>query len=209
MTSANGGKREDFSTWYLLNKLLNYKNEIGDHRFDVLLGYTRESTTLEYTEAGAADFAAAGTTVLGWNGLHLANSEKKQARTGLTEFSNIGYIARLNYVYNNKYHATFNFRRDGYSGFGEDNKFGNFPGAAIAWTISEEDFANNIGYLKIRASYGQNGNQAIAPYATFAIVGVGETVFGDQTTNYSYPATLGNKDLAETNFLKYFRVSYK
>ena len=209
LNSANGGKREDFSTGYVINNLLNYKNEIGNHRFDILLGYTRESTTLEYTQAGAADFAAAGTTVLGWNGLHLANSEKKQAETGLTEFSNIGYIARLNYVYKDKYHATFNFRRDGYSGFGEDNKFGNFPGAALAWTISEENFAKNIGYLKIRASYGQNGNQAIAPYATFAKVGSGQTVFGDQTYNYSFPSTLGNKDLTwETTTAFNFGVNF-
>lgn len=209
LNNANGWKRDSFNTGYVMNNLLTYNKEIGDHRFDVLAGYTREFTRLEYTEAGASDFEGAGTSVLGWNGFHLANSEKNTARTGLTEFSNVGYIGRLNYIFKNKYHATINFRRDGYSGFGENNKFGNFPGLALAWTVSEEDFAKNIGYLKLRASYGKNGNQAVSPYQTFAHVGTGQTVFGDKTYNFSFPETLGNKELTwETTTAFNFGVNF-
>lgn len=195
LSSANGFKRDDFSLGYVLNNLLTYKKDIGNHRFDALAGYTRDFTRSEFTEAGATDFSGAGTTVLGWYGLDLADPTKKIVETGRTEYSNVAYLGRLNYVYGNKYHVTFNYRRDGYSGFAEERKFGDFPGAAIAWTVSEENFAKNIGYLKLRASYGKNGNQAVDPYETYARVGTGSTVFGNKTFNYSFPASLANKEL--------------
>ncbi|GAA3554428.1 TonB-dependent receptor [Snuella lapsa] len=195
LNSANGFKRDEFNTGYVLNNLLTYKRSFGNHRVDALAGYTRDFTRLEYTETGATDFSEAGTSVLGWYGFHLADSGKKTSETGKTEYSNVAYLGRLNYVYDNKYHLTFNYRRDGYSGFSKGRKFGDFPGVAVAWTISEENFAKNIGYIKLRGSYGKNGNQAVDPYETFASIETGQTVFGNTTFNFSIPSSLANKEL--------------
>ena len=183
-----------------MDNLLTYNRQIENHKVDILLGYTREYSTYEAVRFSGRDFSAAGTTVLGWNGLSLGDSEKRSGSTEFIEDSNIGYIGRLNYSYNSKYHMTLSYRRDGYSGFAPEQKFGNFPGASVAWTVSEESFLKDnisvLNYLKIRASYGKNGNQGISPYETFATVGTGETVFGSSTFMYSYPASLANKALS-------------
>jgi hypothetical protein len=78
-------------------------------------------------------------------------------------------MARLNYGFKDRYFITLTARRDGSSVFGPNNKFATFPSAAVAWVVSDEAFLkhnNVLNYLKLRASYGSVGNQAIQPYAT-------------------------------------------
>ncbi len=75
-----------------------------------------------------------------------------------------GYFGRINYVYNNKYIAQFTYRADGSSNFGQDNRWGYFPSASVAWRMSEENFMKNIPIindLKLRFEYGLSGN---SPY---------------------------------------------
>lgn len=82
----------------------------------------------------------------------------------------LGYFARAEFSYLNKYRLSANFRRDGTSRFSQDNQFGNFYGAAAAWQINEEDFLKDsevISTLKLRASYGLNGQQEIGAGAIF------------------------------------------
>ncbi|GGW50543.1 SusC/RagA family TonB-linked outer membrane protein [Arenibacter certesii] len=200
LNKAYGYKRTDTGNSWVLNNLLKYNNTFGDHRIDVLLGYTRDKTINEMVEFSGSDFSDAGTSVLGFYGLDLADPTKKGGKTSISEFSNVGYLSRINYSFNNKYHLTATYRRDGYSAFAEGSKFGGFPGVSVAWTVSEEGFMRNtlpkFEYLKLRASYGKNGNQGIGPYQTLANVGGGQTVFGDQTFNYSYPSSLANKSLS-------------
>ncbi|SHJ94736.1 SusC/RagA family TonB-linked outer membrane protein [Epilithonimonas mollis] len=77
------------------------------------------------------------------------------------------FFARANYIYNNKYIATFSIRRDGSSTFGTSNKWANFPSASLAWKIGEENFLKDskiISDLKLRAGYGQSGNDRIASF---------------------------------------------
>jgi iron complex outermembrane receptor protein len=74
----------------------------------------------------------------------------------------VGFLARSNFTFNDKYLLTLNYRRDGTSKFGPENRWGNFGGAALAWRMSDEDFLKNnevISELKLRASYGINGQQ--------------------------------------------------
>ncbi|NJB37688.1 SusC/RagA family TonB-linked outer membrane protein [Croceivirga sp. JEA036] len=74
------------------------------------------------------------------------------------------YFGRLNYAFDNKYLASFSYRRDGSSIFGVDKKFGDFPAASLGWRVSEENFLNNssiISDLKLRVSYGYTGNKDI------------------------------------------------
>jgi TonB-linked SusC/RagA family outer membrane protein len=200
LNKAYGNRTSGASSGWLIDNLLSYKRKFGDHGIDLLLGYTREYNSVKEVSVSAMDFEGAGTTVLGWNGLHLSNSEKREVHSNFYESSNIGYIGRFNYNFQSKYHVTLNFRRDGFSGFAPGRKFGNFPGGSVAWTISEEPFIKDntqiLDYLKLRLSYGKNGNQGISPYETYARIGTGNTVFGDQSFIYSYPSTLSNQALS-------------
>ncbi|MFC0772355.1 SusC/RagA family TonB-linked outer membrane protein [Terrimonas alba] len=74
------------------------------------------------------------------------------------------YFGRVTYQYNNKYLATVNFRADGSSKFGENNKYGYFPSFSLGWKISDEDFMKNssiFSNLKLRGGWGKTGNQEI------------------------------------------------
>ncbi|WP_442266543.1 SusC/RagA family TonB-linked outer membrane protein [Tenacibaculum sp. ZS6-P6] len=82
----------------------------------------------------------------------------------------IGFFGRANFNFLDKYLLTLNYRRDGTSRFSSKNRWGNFPGAALAWKISEEDFLKDskfVSSLKLRASYGITGQQAITEKDVF------------------------------------------
>ncbi len=104
----------------------------------------------------------------------------------------LSYLGRVNYSYNNRYLATLSFRADGSSRYSEGNKWGYFPSAALAWRVSEEDFLKNntfLSDLKVRASWGETGSQAISPYATLNNLSSGKTVFDDVLYNTFAPGT--------------------
>lgn len=88
----------------------------------------------------------------------------------------VALFGRLNYSYNGKYIAQFSLRREGSSRFGNNNKFGNFPGASVAWLMSEEDFIRKMPFinsLKLRAGYGETGNSGFANNASQVTLGGG------------------------------------
>jgi TonB-dependent starch-binding outer membrane protein SusC len=104
----------------------------------------------------------------------------------------LSYLGRINYNYSGKYFVTASFRTDGSSKFSEGNKWGYFPSAALAWRISEEDFMKDnslISNLKLRASWGETGSQAIGPYVTLNQLNSGKTVFNDALYNTFAPGT--------------------
>lgn len=95
------------------------------------------------------------------------NPNKPISGRGMTSL--VSFLGRANYSLMNKYLFTASFRRDGSSKFAPGNKWSNFASGAIAWRASEEEFIKSLNIfsnLKIRASYGQTGNQAIGAYAT-------------------------------------------
>lgn len=101
------------------------------------------------------------------------------------------FLGRINYVFDGKYMVTASYRADGSSVFGANNKWGYFPSAAVAWRLSEENFIKNLNIvsnLKLRASWGKTGNQAIQPYQTLATVasGFNYPYDGNSTANIGY-----------------------
>lgn len=108
-------------------------------------------------------------------------------------------MLRLNYNYDSKYLLTATIRRDGYSAFGTTTKYGTFPSLALGWNISEENFLKNntvLNKLKLRLSYGENGNQAITPYRTLAGLVKQDYIDGDGNNLIGYrPGGLGNDKL--------------
>lgn len=85
----------------------------------------------------------------------------------------VSFFARANYAYDNRYMITATVRRDGSSRFGPNNRFGTFPSVSVGWNVSNERFLRDVRWLdalKLRASWGQNGNENIGDFAYLATI---------------------------------------
>ena len=193
-TSASKVNEKTFD--WLLENIITYKRSIGrDHAFDVTLLYGRNHSELESTTATAKLLS---TEVLGYNDLSLGNV--LTTLSSASGYEGISSMARLNYLFRNKYILTLTARRDGSSVFALNNKYATFPSGSVAWIISDEPFMNKAGFvnmLKLRLSYGSVGNQAIKPYQSLSLSGITQYVYGDggPTSIGVYPSTIGNNDL--------------
>lgn len=125
--------------------------------------------------------------------------ESANAGGGYSAHTVSSLFARLNYDLMNRYMLTATIRRDGSSRFGSENKYGYFPSASIGWVISREDFMSNLtdifNVLKLRASWGQNGNENIGDFNYTSIIGNSSIYyFGDGKTQYNgtVPTKLAN-----------------
>lgn len=116
------------------------------------------------------------------------------------ESSLLSYFGRMNYEFADKYLFAATFRADGSSRFGRNNRFGYFPSFSGGWKISHEDFfdVDAISFLKLRASWGQNGNENIGDYSYTTVVSTGQNyTFGPTSviTNGSVALSAANPDL--------------
>ena len=104
----------------------------------------------------------------GWLTNLAGNATSKVSGAPFPEWAIASFFGRVNYSYKNKYMATFIIRTDGSSNFARGNRWGIFPSASAGWVLSEEKFMKNtrswLDFLKIRASWGLNGNQSIANF---------------------------------------------
>lgn len=111
----------------------------------------------------------------------------------------LSQMFRANYAYDSRYLFTFTVRRDGFSGFGANRKYGVFPSVALGWNISNEQFLSGakqtLSTLKLRASYGLSGNQAISPYQTLSQLSEGDYIDDAVTAPGYIPSTLGTAGL--------------
>lgn len=113
----------------------------------------------------------------------------------------IGFFSRVQYDFAKKYYVSGSIRRDGSSKFGDNNKWGWFPTAAIGWRINEEAFMEDVSWvdqLKIRLSYGVSGNQEIGEYRSLAAFNPAGTAINPETNEYVVtfdPAWNSNPDL--------------
>lgn len=170
-TSTSGGaasKANDSQYAWSVDNIITYKRTFGKHDVNATFVYGAERRKYEYTLAGAKDFTNGG---LSYNDFSTADATTKTANASAWQESSLYNMLRLGYVYNGKYIFTGTVRRDGFSGFGKNNKFAIFPSGAIAWRLSEEDFMNSyewIDNLKLRLSYGQSGNRTMSRYETLA-----------------------------------------
>ncbi|REE16947.1 TonB-linked SusC/RagA family outer membrane protein [Winogradskyella pacifica] len=145
-----------FRSRIISDNTLNYSKTIGDHDFDVLAGFSVQSRNSELSSIEGSGYS---------NDL-LKNLEGATLFTEPVEINlvqrKIGYFARVNYAYANKYLLSASFRRDGSSVFGIDSKWGNFPAVSVGWNVSKEDFLIDSGFLnnlKFRFSYGLTGSE--------------------------------------------------
>lgn len=179
----------------LLDNMIKYNNTFGGkHNVDVTLLYSRERSTWEETKGYGENF---DNTVLGDN--KLEDAKKQTVNTGSGESGAIGWMGRATYTFDNRYSITGTVRRDGYSGFSVNKKWGTFASAGVNWNISREAFMKQVSFvdnLALRLSYGSNGNQSISPYSTLAKVGTDKYIFaGDPSysiTQYISSFALNN-----------------
>ena len=151
------------SVGWLLENTLNYEKRIGKHNFSVLAGYVARNETRTYFEASKNGFPAGDKIRVADAGATVTNYNGNQGQT-----RQVGLLGRINYEYADRYLLTVNVRRDGSSRFADGYRFGVFPSASLGWRISEESFLKNTGGpvsdLKLRAGWGQIGNQNIGDY---------------------------------------------
>lgn len=187
---ANG-----FAFDWTLENIANYTKAFGKHNLNLTALHSIQKDRFESTFA-----TAQGVPVEKQSFYNLGSSSLPGLpQSNLVEWTINSYMGRINYDYDNKYLLTATLRRDGSSRFGENVKYGNFPGVALGWNIMNESFMKNaskwLDILKLRASVGAVGNQAVAPYQTQGLLS--RTVYAFGTAGaYGYrPSTIGNPDL--------------
>jgi TonB-linked SusC/RagA family outer membrane protein len=182
---------------YTVENILNYTREIGKHSLFFTGVYSFENYKNTSNSLSASGYP---NDFLTW--YSAGQAEVIVPDYGYSSSSLLSQMLRLNYAYNSRYLLTLTVRRDGFSGFGEETKWGIFPSAALGWNIANEEFFNNIltnqnliSVLKLRASYGLNGNQAIGPYSTIARMAEENFIDGSSTMPGYRPSTLGMDNL--------------
>ena len=177
---------------WLINNIVSYNRSFGDHQVNATLLYSRERRSAQSSTLDAQGF---DNPALGYNNMGLGTIVT--VASSAWEENSLSYMARLNYSFKRRYLLTSTVRRDGFSGFGANNKFATFPSVSLGWVLSEESFMQDLRwlYLKLRTSYGKNGNQGIGRYSSFSRMTANAYVYGPATVVGVYPSSLGNTDL--------------
>ena len=140
-----------------------YQREFGDHSFSLLGGVTKEQSEQQFFEAFKRFFLSSELAQLDLGG----QEGQRSAGSGF-EVARLNYFGRMNYDYKDKYLLEFLFRYDGSYLFPDNNRFGFFPGVSAGWVLSEEPFFQKalpfFDYFKLRASYGELGNDQVNPF---------------------------------------------
>lgn len=186
---------------YTFQNTLNYNNNFGKHGISAMAGYTWESSHYKYHSGTKYNLPSNKPNFR----ILDAGTVDDIAHGAESEYKLISYLGRVNYNYDNRYLATFNIRADGSSKFARGHRWGVFPSFSLGWRIDQEQFFKSwnqdvMNSLKLRAGWGQNGNQNIPDFAFANIVSTYETWIyafnGAQNVHQGYASTsTGNPDI--------------
>jgi TonB-linked SusC/RagA family outer membrane protein len=154
-TSATLSNTDNSSTYWNLNQLLEYNKQLGKHNIGLMVSH--EAQESEWKNLSARRSGYLTNDVFDINaGAAPGTNEGGSGNWGMES-----YLGRINYNYDNKYIFTANYRRDGSSNFGPENKWGVFPSISVAWRVTQEKFFKvaAINELKLRFETGLTGNQ--------------------------------------------------
>lgn len=183
------------SSTLLEETTITYANEIGKHNFSVMVGQT-------WQESNCYSLGGSGIDILSPTPEHWYLSNTTTPQDKLTKTSDnvsrerrLSFLGRAFYSYDNRYMATVNFRADGSSKFTK-NPWGFFPSVALAWRVSEEPFIRDnevvwLDNLKVRAGWGQVGNDGVGSSSFVKTMGFSSNVF------YGYPLGLNGQYMQE------------
>ena len=185
---------------YQVEQRLNYNTTIGRHKLDAMVAMTYEKNSSEGINAFKRK-------ALGNDEIYQildAQTAGDNTSGGKETSSMLSYLGRINYVYDDRYLATVNFRADGSSRFAKRNRWGYFPSVSLGWRVSNEEFfknlniENTISNLKLRVGWGQNGNQRIDRDAPLTLIGTNnenQWYFGNGYSQGYVPTYVGNADI--------------
>lgn len=180
------GQRSQFTS----SNLLSYQKSINKHNLDVLIGFEAEESKMKSINNSGYDIldsellsSSSIGTLWSWNG----QSEN---------YSLLSYFSRLNYSLSDKYFVSGSIRSDGSSRFGTESRWGNFWSVSGAWLLSEEKFLQHTAFdfLKLRGSYGTNGNLPPTYYASLGFFTTAGRAYASES-GLSY-GQLGNPKLS-------------
>ena len=191
-TNAVEAKQEHWTKW-MWNAIATYNLERGAHRGDVMIGTELNREDDSWLSGKAYDFAVLNPDYM-WPNAAVGEAEAYGSGEGYTLVS---FFGKMNYTYADRYLASVTVRYDGSSRFGRNNRFGLFPSVSLGWRLDKESFLEDalwLENLKLRASWGQTGNQEISNIARYTLYesNYGEAGFGGQSYGTSY-------DIAGTN----------
>ncbi|MRX66236.1 SusC/RagA family TonB-linked outer membrane protein [Maribacter luteus] len=157
-------KQQDQGYYWTAKNFLTYSQALDKHNINVVLGQERQKSNFEYLRGSRRDLEGNNE----FDNLVLGLKSTSEVDNQSYAWAMQSYIARANYNYDSKYYLTASMRADASSNFGPNNKWGYFPAISGAWTISNENFMKSssgpINYLKLRAGYGEVGNQNIPSF---------------------------------------------
>lgn len=173
-----------------LNQLLTYTRRFDKHNVEALLGH--ESYIYKYSYM----YGSKANQVVDDNQELINFVDIRSLSSYITNYNSEGYFSRINYDFDSRYFISGSYRRDGSSSFSPANRWGNFWSLGGAWRIDRESFIQDFGIfnmLKLRASYGQVGNDSgIGFYASQALYGLG---YNNQSEAGIYQTKLAAEDL--------------
>lgn len=191
-------KQEHWTKW-MWNAVATYNLKCGKNTIDLMAGTELNRQDDCYFSGYKEGFSILNTDYM-WPDAGTTNA---QAYGGGSGYSLVSFFGKANYNYADKYMASFTIRRDGSSRFGKNNRYATFPSVSAGWRINQENFlkkASWIDDLKIRASWGQTGNQEIDNLARYTIFvsnyGVNENGGQSYGTSYDIAGTNGGSTLA-------------
>ena len=165
--SAVEAKQEHWTKW-MWNAIATYQLEIGKHRGDVMAGMELNREDDSHFSGYKEDFSILTPDYM-WPD---AGSGTAQAYGAGEGYSLVSFFGKMNYSYADKYLLSLTLRRDGSSRFGKNHRYATFPSVSLGWRITQESFMKELTWLddlKLRASWGQTGNQEISNNARYTI----------------------------------------
>ena len=190
--------RAIYETWNTLywqeETYLTYNKTLDEHRINAMAGLSWQERTSRRNKAETKgfsdDFFEDYNMSVGTN----PNSPESD----WNRWAMNSYFLRFAYTFKDRYSATITGRVDGSSKFGENNKYGFFPSAGLAWNITQEDFMQDqslISNLKLHTSYGLTGNSEIDTYRSLGRIESGTTLINNVRAPYSFMNSMPNPDL--------------
>lgn len=169
-TTDNIVQSHNNSFRWIFENTLSYDYSLRNHTINAIIGTSAERSGIGQSIKGTNQ----GSVFNGFKYAYLDNvpsissSLTKLSGAPLVDERLLSYFGRVNYNYNETYMASLVFRADGSSNFAPSNRWGYFPSISAGWVISNESFMSNtknwLDFLKLRLSWGQNGNSAISPF---------------------------------------------
>lgn len=196
-TNAVEAKQEHWTKW-MWNAVATYNLVAGKNRFDAMAGIELNREDDVNFSGKKEDFIILQPDYM-WPDAATGSAQAFGSGGG---YSLVSFFGKVNYNYDDRYMASLTLRHDGSSRFGKNNRFATFPSLSLGWRINHENFLKDASWiddLKLRASWGQTGNQEISNLARYTVYvsnyGVNESGGQSYGTSYDIAGTNGGQIL--------------